>query len=488
MAFTPLGQKPQEKPQSLFGRFSETLGDFSEGFAKGGLQTLQNIGNVVAKPLNTGFNKLLGQNQKVGLPDKTFETENKAQEIGKTTERIAEFFVPASKIAKTEALITTLSQGMPKLAGIATRLGGKALVNAAADTAVGTAQTGDLQEGLRIGALGGGIRAGLGAVGEVARAVRLPERMYQTVFKNAKRDMMAEFNTDYLVDLYKNRPHVYKDLAEQGIIKMEDGSPILNTTIAEEALSRGLKGSITSMGKQVAGDLLNNEAQVRTLVKGYKGTVGLEQPQFFNVLREIAEEYRNVGFGEISDQADSLAKIWLDSKGKVDGETALAIRRLLDKARLARSFDVPVTKLSLSQANLKTLADEARKRLNKIPQLEPVMADYSFNIDALEDLAKEGARRGNNQLLSLIDSIFLGTGLAGGQIPQAVTLASIRKYIQSGRGATTVGSMVKNPNASAQTVGAIGAGASLLAGEGQQPPEQLGPQSPQSFIPYTPNQ
>lgn len=510
MAFTPLGQPvaPQPEEKGLYGKVSDTLGEFSAGVVKGGLSTLKGIGTLGQSALDQtvgrGVNAILGKGFTPTGPDgsgsdlyrKGTQTEQKArqfltpegtaQKVGFGTEQIAEFFVPATKIAKGEAVITALTSGLPKFLGGASRVAGKAGINALADTAIGAAQTGDLKEGAKIGLLGGGIRAGMGVVGELARAAKIPERLYQTVFKNASRDMMDEFKTDYLVDLYKNRPHIFNDLAEQGIIKVDGGVPVLNKTLAEEALGHGLKGSITSMGKQVTGDVLQNESKVRSIVQKYKGTVGLTEPEFFNVLREIANEYKGVGFGKISNEADALAKIWLDSQGKVDGNTALAIRRLLDKARLARSYDVPVSKLSLTQANLKIMADEARGRLNKIPGLKPVMDEYAFGLDALEALAKEGARRGNNQVLSLIDSVFLGAGMAAGDFKQAVTLAGLRKYLQSGRGATRIGSTLANPNASAKTVGVIGAGASLLAGEAPQPTAQSTPQYRKSFTPYTP--
>lgn len=504
MAFTPLGQPVQPEPAKVPKILDNPIGNFFLGVGKGGLQTLQNVGSMV----NTGLNQTVGRavdaiagkpftptdySIKPGLSStqvqQKLEPSNTAQSVGKTSERIAEFFVPAGGLAKGETLISTLANGITNpLLRSAANIAGKSLVQGAGAGAVTYAQTGDAQQAADSALFAGGARGVLSAAGEASRALRLPERLYQTVFKNAKKDMMSEFKTDYLVDLYKNRPHIFNDLVDQGVIKLDGGVPILNTTMAEEALSRGLKGSISSMGKQVAGDLLNNEAQVRSIAQSYKGTVGLNEPQFFNILKEISKEYENVGFGEISNQADTLAKTWLDNKGQVDGNTALAIRRLIDKARLARSYDVPVTKLSLTQANLKTIADEARKRLNKIPGMGPVMDEYSFNMDALEDLAKEGARRGNNQIISLIDSIFLGGGMSAGAAPVGLTLMGLRKYIQSGRGATTVGSALKNPNMGAKATAALGAGSSLLAGEGQSQQQQQDTQQQQqvSFTPYIP--
>lgn len=510
MAFTPLGQPivQEKKPEEggILNTALNTAKDLSLGIGQSGLSTLQNTGSLITKGLDQTVGRVVNAISGKGFTptstdysikpgmsgtevNKRLESTNTTQQVGRVAGDIAQFFVPASSVSKAENVITSLTAGLPKFAGAVARIGGKAAVNALADTAVATAQSGDIKEGLKVGAIGGATRGVLATAGELARAARLPERIYQTVFKNAKRDMAAEFKTDALVDLYKNRPHVFDDLVEQGIIKTDGGVPVLNTTMAEEALDRGLKGSISSMGKQIAGDLLQNESQARTLAKTYTGSVGLKEPQFFNVLREISSEFRDVGFGEISKEADVLSQAWLDGKGQVSGEVGLAIRRFLDKARMARSFDVPATKLSMAQSNLKTLADEARGRLNQIPGMQAIMDDYSFNIDAFEDLAKEAARRGNNQLLSLIDSIFLGGGLATkNAAPAGLTLLGLRKYLKSGRGATTLGSAIKNPNASAKTVGAIGAGASLLGAGGQ--PEPLPQSTPQreSFTPYTPSQ
>lgn len=497
MAFTPLGQKSEvqvEKPKTA----GNSIGDFFLGVGQSGLKAVQNVGSMI----NTGLNQTIGRatDTITGTPfkqtdysirpgltgeevNKKLESQNTAQQVGNAAGEIAQFFIPASKVSKAETVINTLTQGLPKVLGSLTRIGGKAAVNAAVDTAVATAQTGDIKQGAEIGALGGGIRAGLGVLGESARAFKIPEALYSRIFKNTKRDMEAEFNSEAIMDLFKNRPHVFDDLVNQGIIKVDGGIPTLNTTMAEDALGRGLKGSIPAMGKQVAGDLLQNESQARTLAQNYKGTVGLTEPQFFNVLREISSEFKNVGFGEISKEADMLAQAWLDGKGQVPGMVGLALRRFLDKARMARSFDVPATKLSMGQQNLKTLADEARKRLNQIPGMQVIMDDYSFNIDALEALAQEGKRRGNNQILGLIDAVFLGGGMAMGDVSSAVTLATLRKYIQSGKGTTMIGSSLKNPNASAQTIGAIGGGANLLGGEvqPQSTPQDL--QSRKSFVP-----
>ncbi len=121
-------------------------------------------------------------------------------------------------------------------------------------------------------------------------------------------------------------------------------------------------------------------------------------------------------YKELETEAKQLADKLKETGGMVDGDTALAVRRFLDRMRFASSYDKPVSKLSLTQANFKTLADSARGKLNEIPGMKEVMGKYSFYIDALDALAQEAKRTGNNQVLSLIDSILLsgGSPAAGG--------------------------------------------------------------------------
>lgn len=479
------GPPLQPQTPSTTQNIGNTIKDVSLGIGSSYLGALQSAGSAV----NAGLNQTVGRaidaatgkkfastdySIKPGLTSaqvrEKLTPQNDAQSFGKAVGDISQYFIPAAKAAKAERIVTTLTKGIGNgLLAAGARIGGKAGIQGATAGGVNLLQTGgDLKQAGNTALIAGGISGALGSVGEAARALKLPERLYQTVFKNAKNDMLAEFKTDYLSSLAKTNPDKYKELVSAGIIKTGvGGTPRLNETLAEQALNRGLKGSIKSMANEVVGKTLESEYKLQQLAKAYKGTVDLSEAQFKNVLREIAEEYSNVGFGEISKKATALADIVESSVGKVTAETALAVRRLLDNARIARSFDVPANKLSLSQANLKTLADAARQRVNNVPGFGPIMKDYSFYIEALEQLAREGARRGNTQIISLIDSIFLGGGIASGAAIPAGILGGTRKILQSGRGATSLGSAIKN-GLGAKTIGVTGAISNPLGAIGQE--------------------
>lgn len=455
---SPSGASPTMTPQnqSAYSKLSTNLSDASAGAVKGVLSTARGLGTIGQGILNSTVGKLVGQggsdvyrkNTVIGQKVSDFlAPKNTAEKVGFGIEQAAEYLIPAFKTAKAERYINILSQSIKSGLGAATfRVATKSAVQGAAAGAVKLAQTGgDTKEAGKTALLAGGIRAATGVVGEVARAFRLPEKLYTTLFKNAKDDMLSEFNAEGLNKLKATKPDVYAELVNAGVIKeVKTGAPFLNNTMAEEALNRGLKGSIRNIANEMVGKKYETEYAVQQVVKNYKGTVSLKEPQFEKVLRQISQEYEDVGFNEISDQATSLADDIKLTGGNVTGETMLNVRRLLDRARKVASFDKPVTKLSLTEANLKTLADVARNRLNEIPGMGKLMKDYSFYIEGLLDLSKEAARRGNNQVVSLIDSLFLGGALTQPSVIPLSLAAVGRRLLYAAPGATGLGQMLNN--------------------------------------------
>jgi len=473
----------QEESTNTFkaGGMAGAFQDVAQGFAKGGTSTLLGIGGLGNKiqqglagglravgakvsPSAAGETSIFNPKSETGKKAQEIVTpEGTAQNIGFGAEKIAEYFAPAAKAAQAESFINILSSGIksPLLAATA-RIGGKAVVQGVAAGAVQAAQSGgDIKKTLETAATAGVIRGGFATIGEGARAIRLPEKLYSTIFKTTASDMMDELKTESLINIQKTNPARYADLIQRGIVSDVKGVPTLNETVAKQALDMGLKGSIRDMARTVVNGTLDSEAKVQDALIGYKGTVDLGEKQFFNVLKGIAQRYKDVGFNEISNEADRLSAVLKATSGKVDGNTALAIRRLLDRARIASSFDAPASKLSLSQSNLKTLADAARARVNAIPGVRDVMAKYSFYIEALETLAKEAARRGNNQALSLIDSLFLSSAFGGGNMIPGITAGMLRKILTSGHGTTILARLLNTSVASGATSGAIGATSGL---------------------------
>lgn len=374
-----------------------------------GINVLKGNGNV---PTTSGQR---AQEAAQSIEDNASDTT--AGKVGTFVGETIPYLLPMGEAAAAEKAITTASQVLPGILGTGARILGKAGVQGTLAGATKLAQTGDVNAAGETALTAGLIRGGMATIGEGAQAMHLPERLYTTIFKNSKADMMSELNANGIADMQKNNPQVFADLVKQGIIKTSaDGTPVVNKTLAEKALEHGLTGDIRGMANTVVKGKYESEAAARSLASSYTKPIDLSAPQYESVLRDVADEYKNVGFGEIETEAKQLADKLKETGGMVDADTALAVRRFLDRMRFASSYDKPVSKLSLTQANFKTLADAARTKINSIPGMGEVMGKYSFYIDALDALAQEAKRTGNNQVLSLIDSILLSGGgpAAGG--------------------------------------------------------------------------
>ncbi len=473
--FTPFGAAPTQpvRTTSPYGAVGDALNQFSTGVAKGELSTakaLATIGstfldNTIGRVTNAikgkGFtaptaNDVSHPTSPIGQAASAFlAPQGTAQNVGFTSEKAAEFLIPGSAASKGEAGINALAQGIksPFLAAT-TRIAGKAAVQGAAAGAVNFAQSGgDVKSSLQTAATAGVIRGGLATIGEGISALKLPERIYSTIFKNTSGDMLQQLKTGGIAALQRDDPEKYAAFVKAGVIHAgADGTPVINESLAKQALDAGLRGNTRTMADTVVAGALDSEHQAQNIAATYNGTVSFPEKQFVNVLKDVEAQYQDVGFGDISKQAGQLATKLTDNNGELSAPEALDMRRLLDKLRISTSFNQPAPKLSLTQSNFKALADAARQRVNSIPGMGDVMKQYSFNIDALEALAKEAARTGNNQILSLIDSIVLSGGLSSGAALPAATAGIVRKYLLTPGGKTMLASFLNHAGKAASPV------------------------------------
>jgi len=436
------GLEKEEKPSFYETKIVQPLKSFSTGFVKGGLETLQNVGKMGIEAVTLGQ----ADTTKLGISEESLQPANKAESIGKATERVAEFIVPAGRVAKLERGVDLLIQGQGLLQTTG-RVLGKAGIEGLATGAIRTAQTGEIKEGVKAGVTGGILRGGLAVIGEGAKAMRIPERLYSTVFKNTYDDVVSDFRTGAIAELKVSNPTRYNELVEKGIIKVKNGEPILNETLAKEALDRGLRGSIPNMAKQVVNKTIDLEDEARTIAKNYQKPIPFGEKQFTTVLNRIKADFADVGLGETANEANYFISKLKSGKGSLSAEDTLKFKRFLDSMRIKSSFQaVQPSQMSQTQQNFKSLADLARTRLKtSIPEMAKTMDDYRFHIEALDALAKEAKRRGNNQVISLIDSVFLGGGLASGEPVATGALLATRNFLKSARGATALGQMLQNP-------------------------------------------
>jgi hypothetical protein len=457
--------------------------NFSEGVAKGEASTVKSLGSIGQKfldqtagrvvnavqgkgftPTNSGLGDIYRKGSEASnQADAALAPQGAAQNIGFYGEKAAEFAAPASIVNKGHAAINTLIDGSGFLSA-AGRVASKAALEGGSAGAVNYGQTADTKQAATTAATAGAFKAGTGSLGEAVKAINLPERLYSTIFKNSFQDMQQELKTVGTRAFEKADPARYNELVSKGIIKVgKDGKAVLDETLAKEALDQGLKGSLSNMANAVVRNKYELEDKVQTLAAHSRDTIAVPETQFESVFNKIASDYQDVGFGEFSSQAKRLADT-LATQKEFTVSDALDARRLLDSLRIRSSFGTAPTHLSLGQDNLKFLANQLRARLNNVDGMGEIMKDYSFNIDALEALAKEAARRGNNQVISLIDSILLGGGVqAANPVPSSL-LFTAKKILQNPRAITNAAQAIQNSGSLSKTGAALkGTAASATA-------------------------
>lgn len=398
-----------------------------------------------------------------GQPD-FLQPKGTAQKVGGALEKAAEFFIPAGKVATAEKAIDSVLTGSRLLRGIS-----KAGLEAASGAGVSLVQSGgNFKEAAKTGAIFGGTKLATGLTGELLRSAKIPERLYSRIFKNNYRDMTDELRATGIANYAKQNPEKYKELLDSGIVKNGlGGKPVLRESLAKEALDRGLKGSLPNMANAVVGDTLELELATQKAIKSAPKKLVIGSPEKLrNVLLETAQRYENVGNGAISKEAQGYAsKV---RRGVVDAETGLKLRRFLDGMRLRSSYDSTAKSLSQSQENFKYWSDHVRQALSKdVPGIKKIMNDYRFNIEALESISKEATRRGNNQVLGLIDSIFL-SGFAINPTSGAGTIGLARKALESPRVLTNIASKINSSGTLSRIGTAVKGAASLLTNENRQ--------------------
>lgn len=283
------------------------------------------------------------------------------------------------------------------------------------------------------GAVGGAIPAiGAAAKYGMSKAEGIPEKLYSTIFKNSQDDVFKQLTTEGIKNIQDTDPNTFAELVKKGIVKVgKDGVAQVDETLAKEALDRGLKGSLKTMSNQVVKMNKTSELAVRNITDSYKPKIAVDNKKgLLNVLEGIRSGFQ--GQYDEKTMTKTVSQYIKEVKtGKVSAKSLLEMRRLIDSQRIASTYRaMPSGKISLTQESFKAAADALRSKLNNLPGMGNVMKDYSFSIDALEALAKEAQRKGNAQVLGMIDSIlFTGGATAGGPLVGAGSFLARRSLM-----------------------------------------------------------
>lgn len=299
------------------------------------------------------------------------------------------------------------------------------------------------------GTLGGAIPLVGTAIKGAARRLNfdsIPEKLYSTIFKNSQDDVFKQLTTEGIKNIQDTDPNMFAKLLKEGIVRVgKDGVAHVDETLAKEALDRGLKGSLKTMSNQVVKMNKTSELGVRNITDSYKPKITVDNKKgLLNVLEGIRS-----GFQGQYDEKTMTKQVGVFIKevktGKVSAKSLLEMRRLIDSQRIASTYRaMPAGKISLSQESYKSAANALRSKLNNLPGMGNIMKDYSFSIDALEALAKEAQRKGNSQVIGMIDSIlFTGGASAGGPLLGAGSFLA-RRSLASPTIATGGAQMINN--------------------------------------------
>jgi len=323
-----------------------------------------------------------------------------------------------------------------KVGSAALRAGGKLLPQMARSAALGAGMgaTSALQQKetsvkdvLLNTVVGGATGAAIPLAGKIlSKGVEgiksLPERMYNTIYKDAKTDWQAFVKSGAIVDLQKNNPAQFKELVDKGIIKLGAAGEVkVNPTLASEALERGMKGSAETQAKYAITKQFELENEVRKIATDKKLVSLPNKNGYVKLLNNLTKDFKTYDYGfqpERMSTAKRLASEIVSSPtGKVTAETALETRRFLDGLRIQKSFSTPGAPMAVKQEVLKDAANSIRTELYKTPGLKKLMNEYRFFIEAFDSIADTGIRRQNAKVVNLADLLIGGGGMMAGGGP-----------------------------------------------------------------------
>ena len=374
-----------------------------KGALKGLASTAQgfsDIGqNILGATVGKGIEALGGQKpSKVELPKEWTTPSNFAQEIGFKAEQIGEYLIPVAAEEKAAVLLSKFLPNIaknPKLIGKLTNLAARSLGSGLEFSGKTVLQTGgDLEQAKVSGIIGAIVPGAVGTLGAIKKVIteRLPERLYDQIFKQSTDDLMQ----------------YYRTLSKGGEI---------NPTLAREVMERGLKGSSENMAIYSIRKLDELEEGVQETVQLLKSQgvkITMENKQgYVDILGTIKDQFKSGFLSNRAKDAESMAKELNKIKGsKIGIDLALKVRRFIDKMRNTSSFRMD-PKLTPRQEEFKVAADTLRKSLSDAG-LGDLMKEESVYISALEDIVKDAAARKNVKLLNLTDVIIGGGGMATG--------------------------------------------------------------------------
>lgn len=353
---------------------------------------------------------------------------------------------------------------------------------------------GDTKEAKTQALVTGGLSFATKGLDEIAKAIKLPEKLMGVIYKSDKKEIenvIRQLDDDVLTkakDSFKyNTPLQLKsegfdDLANKiskvNLDKVKNideldqylskklGKEALDNKVVKDwitetknvfeeyqktknsvgefqqlrtwALDKGLKGGLLKQAKDVQKILNKSEDEVIKSARASGVKIPVED-NLKGLAQEIQADYAGVGRGEIAQKASQFLNS-LDETGKVDVESAIKFRRLLDNTlRTKTSFNKPVM-----ADNLAYWAEDLRKFINEVGGIGKINKDYSMAMKARDALINAAKSSNNSKALGALEAYFLGGGMATGLSVPAIATVAAKRASQSPRLTTNLAqSLVK---------------------------------------------
>jgi len=477
-------------PETVPGKVLSFGGDVLKGIAKGAAGTVsglmklgQNTDAFLSK--NIGAEPFPTNPQYKALQDYITEksqTHNIPQSIGAGIENIGEFFIPVTKAGSLGKLgsigeniaakgVANLLPDLSNAGRVARFMGGaadtasRALVQSGLSGAVQFEKTGGDINSAENAAIGGTLfRGALGAVGSTLRAFHIPEFLMSQIFKTNKSEMLDVFtNKINPLELKATNPELFNSYVTDGIIKKVEGGFVVNEPLAEEALRRGMKGSLDTMAQLTNNTIQRSEQGILDAVRAKGNTLFAIDPRIKDTLKDIYDTYKQIDLGKISGPVGKILQELEDNGGSMTAESLLKARRVLDSLRMASSFQNSNTPLSMQQLSLAEKSEALRKQINRaVPEARKFLDDYHFGMEAMKALVQKAVGERNRPVLTQLESFLLGGGMflrnvgAGG-------LGALTAHITKNPQALTYAAQgLENPTAGPALTSAIGLTADAL--------------------------
>lgn len=384
---------------------------FGTGVAKGAIQSLQNIGNVIAKPIGKAFGI---DEEDIGFDEDIFEAQTKAEKWGKGTERVAEFLIPGGRILKGGKAVQAAVKGskggrLRSFLG----LGGRAATESAGFTTIGSIQRGEFDTptaviagaipfiGPTVKPLGGFLANtlfGVKGVGAVKNAFHQPDQVSEFL-KTARRQMGGKTVGDITKQVQKGYDFLQETVDDAYTAALESLPKRLGRN--PRVLTEGGKTTIRAGGKTYTLSTLGAKQHLTKLLK--KNNVMIEVP----TKKEFIEEGGKLKIIETPlDRAEQnkLVEIFDDIHTWRDSSPA-GLNRLAQKvAGYRRAGDTGTTK----QFNL--IVDDIRRGIRdyigkRVPRVKQMNEQFSEGMDFLDKFRFNVLGTSNKSVEQTVDKL-----------------------------------------------------------------------------------